>query len=478
MDIPLKVQKWIVLGGMALLTIASVYLSLHFRINAILGIPLAAVLVLQTILDYKFVYYLLILSIPFSFAVELPGGLASDFFSEPLMWLFTLVFIVEFLSGRYLDFRKQIYGFYILVGLLLFWTFFTTLTSEMIMRSFKFFLAKLWYIAAFVAMGVRIVSNFKTIRVVFWCYFAPLIFLTLVTTVRHALHGFSFEWSNYVMQPYFQNHVIYGAVLSLMLPFAWYARLWYAEGTTERRFITFGIWVIIGGLFLSYSRSAWLSALFFPVVAVAVERKWFKRLVYLALVLVMLIIVFLVKDNNYYRFAPDYKTTIFHEGDLGKHLQATFDGSEISSMERFYRWIGAARMAQARPLIGFGPSTFSQVYKRYTEHAFLTYVSDNEDQSTTHNYFLMTFAEQGIVGGLLFIILCLFMLLKGARLYHEVKDLHRKRWLMACVSSLSIIMLYILLNELIEVDKIGAMFWLSMVFIHKIECWEDEEKNR
>ncbi|MEL6653694.1 MAG: O-antigen ligase family protein [Bacteroidota bacterium] len=162
-------------------------------------------------------------------------------------------------------------------------------------------------------------------------------------------------------------------------------------------------------------------------------------------------------------------------GDISGHLSATLSGTEISSMERFYRWVAAKNMIADNPLLGSGPSTFNQVYKRYTDDAFRTYVSDNPEQSTTHNYFLMTFAEQGFPGGLLFIAMCLYMLLKAARLRGEISDPLRRSILMMATLSLCTILFHSLLNELIEVDKIGTMFWLCLVLIHKSEVWHEQD---
>ena len=131
-------------------------------------------------------------------------------------------------------------------------------------------------------------------------------------------------------------------------------------------------------------------------------------------------------------------------------------------------------MIAAKPLTGFGPSTFNQVYKKYADDAFRTYVSDNPEQSTTHNYFLMTFTEQGAVGGILFIVLCIFMMLKASRLYHQLQDQQLKTLMLTLLLSFTVIIFFSLLNELMEVDKVGGMFWLILLMIHKIQIWHEE----
>jgi hypothetical protein len=67
------------------------------------------------------------------------------------------------------------------------------------------------------------------------------------------------------------------------------------------------------------------------------------------------------------------------------------------------------------------------------------------------------------------------MMIKGARLYHRVESRERKWLILAILMSESVIILHSFLNELIEVDKVGAMFWLGWVMVHKLEVWEDQE---
>ena len=79
-----------------------------------------------------------------------------------------------------------------------------------------------------------------------------------------------------------------------------------------------------------------------------------------------------------------------------------------------------------------------------------------------------------LIGGLLFLGLCLYMILKAAKLYHTVQNRDHRVLLKMALLSLCTIMLHSALNELIEVDKVGAMFWLNLVLIHKVEIWYAE----
>ncbi|MEM6261549.1 MAG: O-antigen ligase family protein [Bacteroidota bacterium] len=443
--------------------------------NLLLGLPVAAVGVLLLVYNYKPFFYLLLASIPPSVEIYF-GGSSMDVASEPLMLLFLLLFIIELVAGRQFPRDKVIKPYHILVFLLLFWTLLTSITSSFPERSFKFLLAKLWYIAAFVFMAERLVKNEKTLKRLWACYVIPLTVLVVIITVKHAGESFSFESSNLISAPFFVNHVIYGVTTALGVPVAILAVYWYPAKDLRRYLFGIAAFIILIGAILSYARGAWLAVILSFICYWMIKWNLFSRAIYLALIVATLAVGYLIKDNNFYTFAPEYKTTIFHEGDLEGHLSATFDGTELSSMERFYRWVAAKNMIEAQPLLGFGPSTFNQVYKRYTDDAFRTYVSDNEEQSTTHNYFLMTFSEQGIVGGLLFIIICVYMLTKGQRVYLQASTPLRKSLVMCALLSIVVVLFHCLFNELIEVNKVGTMFWFNLTVIHVVEGWEEGDQ--
>ncbi|GAB4412605.1 MAG: hypothetical protein OHK0039_18700 [Bacteroidia bacterium] len=460
------------LALLAVVMVVATAAALRYRINLLFAAPLLLVMGLLIVYDYKQVFFLLIASIPVSMQVELSSSFALDVFSEPLMLVFLAIFLLHLLGGRLFRPRGRIYPYHLLVFLILFWIVVTTITSEVPARSFKFLLAKLWYLAPFVYMAERLLRTPGDVRRLFWAFFVPLVLVSAGVSVLHAAEGFSFESANTIASPIFPNGVIYSATLVLFIPWVWTARSWYTPRSLQWYLIVAGTAVLLIGILFSYKRGAWLGTLMLPVLYLLMQRGWLDKLVLAGLGVLLVVVVTLVSNNNYYYFAPNYQSTVWHGDDLEAHLSATFDGTEISGMERFYRWVAAKNMIADMPVFGSGPSTFNQVYKRYADDAFATYVSDNPEQSTTHNYFLMTFAEQGFIGGLLFGLLCIYMFIKGIRLYSRIQDPARRSLVLMFVLSLSTILFHSLLNEMIEVDKIGPMFWLLLTLIHQSEVWE------
>ncbi|QKG56934.1 O-antigen ligase family protein [Hymenobacter sp. BRD128] len=226
---------------------------------------------------------------------------------------------------------------------------------------------------------------------------------------------------------------------------------------------------------MSYTRASWLSL---PEAALVywVMRLRLTRVLLLGVALgVAGATVYFVSNENFMRFRPNFEKTIWHGGNLAAHLQSTYKFQDVSGMERVYRWVAAARMIADKPLTGSGPSTFNPTYKRYTVSSFRTYVSANHEGSTAHNYFLLQLAEQGIPAFALFCLLVGTTLLTAERLYHATRpypELHR----VVLVVSLSfvIILSHLFLNELVENDKVGSIFFVTLAMLIRCGTWLEE----
>jgi O-antigen ligase len=134
----------------------------------------------------------------------------------------------------------------------------------------------------------------------------------------------------------------------------------------------------------------------------------------------------------------------------------------LSTAERFYRWVAGIRMIKDEPMAGYGPNTFYANYKPYTVPAFKTYVSDNKEHSTVHNYFLLIAIEQGIPGLLFFLLLAGCILYYAQHLYHRVKDDFYKAVSITAGVIIMMILTVNFLSDLVETDKIGSLFFLCL----------------
>ena len=433
--------------------------------------------VLIGVLQWRWLFYLLFATLPFSREISLPGGLSMDVPSEPLMLALTGCIGLALLlrGGRPLGRAELRHPLTIILALMLVWTAATTLFSVDTTKSVKYLLAKGWYLTPFLLGTLLIVRRPSQVWGLMLTYVGSSVLAVLYVMGRHAATGFTFASINHAVGPFYRNHVIYATTLALLLPFAWYAA--QASNSRWSRLAWRGAGaVLLLGLLTAYTRASLLAL---PVAGLYYLVMW-RRLTW-ALLLVaglsfMGLGLYFSDSSRFMRFAPEFEKTIFNGDNFEKHLEATYKLEDVSGMERVYRWVAASRMIADRPITGSGAATFYPEYKRYTISGFRTYVSDNPEKSTTHNYFLLQLAEQGLPGFALFFLLLSVALLLAERLYHRSRVAQHRQVVLAATLSLVIIVFHLLLNELVEVDKIGAVFFVCLALLIRAEGWVAAEE--
>ncbi|NML65070.1 O-antigen ligase family protein [Hymenobacter sp. RP-2-7] len=470
---PADSLQWVFVGFLALLTLGGGLAALVQQpawLLPALAVP-ALVLVLAR---WQWLYYLLFLTLPFSHELVL-GSLHIDVPSEPLLLSLLVCVPLALLLGPgglgQLAPREWRHPLLLLPALMLAWAAFDTLFSVNVLHSVKYLLAKCWYLVPCLLGTLLLVRRPADFWRVAACYTGAGVVALAWVMPRHATQGFSFAKVGWAVQPFFINHVIYATVLALLLPLA--GGLAQQASTPGRR----RWWLAAGGLLLfglitSYTRASWLAL---PVAGLYywVLRRRLTRWLLLGLAVAGVgSAVYFTGADRFMNYAPDFEKTVWHGGNFEAHLASTYKLQDVSGMERVYRWVAAARMVADKPLTGTGPSTFYPEYKRYTLKSFRTYVSANPEHSTTHNYFLLQLAEQGVPGFLLFAALVATTLLTAERLYHaSAARPEVRRIVLAVVLSLVIILFHLFLNELLEVDKIGTFFFVGLAALIRCDSW-------
>ncbi|MBC7448171.1 MAG: O-antigen ligase family protein [Hymenobacteraceae bacterium] len=430
--------------------------------------------------DVRPVLLLLIAVLPLSDNFELPGGVSIDLPSEPLMLLLLALILLKALRGQLPDTRWLRHPItYVLLAQLA-WATWTTLFSVELVHSVKYLLSKAWYLASFVIAVGLVVRRPADVRLLVWAFLPGLLFTIGWATARHLSKGLTLGAVGWAIQPFYLNHVIYAIVVAQFLPYALLGSALTNRGLTG--WGRAGWWAATGvifiGIVLAYTRATWLAV----VVAAGYYAVLRVRLVRPALLLTAVAVIagttWLVSGQHFLRFKPDYEHTVWNGNDLGKHLASTVELSDASEMERVYRWVAAARMIVHRPWLGTGPSTFYPEYKKFTDKRFRTYVSDNPEKSTAHNYFILQLAEQGIPGLLLFTGLVWWALVLPQTLYHRTRDPNLRAVVLAAGLSLVIIICHLALNEVVEVDKIGAFFFIGLTLLIRADSWIREANDR
>ena len=456
-NIPGQIPMW----SYALLAIIAlgIWTSLYFD-SIIPALAIGGSLLLAILLVWPRLTYLAVAAaIPISTEVYLPGGLGTDLPSEPLMWLVVGLGALYFIANINKVQLKAIMHPSSLMLLIVFtWTLLTTFFSSQPLISLKYTIAKTWYIIPFFFMPLYLFRNRgyanNWIKVI-----TGLTSLTLIIILfRQFLMGFGFSDVNKLLNPFYRNHVTYACMIGVVFPFILYFRR-TAINVQWKRLLSVAVVIFLIGIFFSYTRAAIIAVMACLAWQIVVRFKLTRLAIIISLIGALSVGSYFFSQNRYLDYAPDYYRTITHK-NFDDLLTATYKLEDISTMERVYRWVAGYHMMLDRPIMGFGPGSFYETYKKYTVNSFQTYVSDNPEKSGMHNYYFMLIVEQGWIGLLLWVIWIVYLLILGERLWHKTNGKEDKHLIIACLMTMVFVLMISLMNDMIETDKVGPIFFI------------------
>ncbi|MBI5370903.1 MAG: O-antigen ligase family protein [Sphingobacteriales bacterium] len=441
----------------------------------IMGIPFTGLLLYAGWMNKSLVFYGLLFSLPLSVEYNFSSTLGTDFPDELLMLLTSGLFLLYSLYNRSVlpkEIKQHPLLFFLFI--LLGWMIVTVLFSTNPLVSVKYGLAKSWYLGAFVLAPLIVFTNRKAIQTGGKVLGYTMLLVTLIALIRHSSTGYRFAGINEAVSPFFRNHVNYSAMLVCVIP-VWIAFYKLERRPGRKKWILLILLISAAALFFSYARGAWLALLTGLLAYGLIYKKWLVPAFLVFLFTALAAVSWLKNNDRYLRFAHQYQTTVFHK-DFGEHLVATYKLKDVSTAERFYRWIAGIRMTGDKPLTGFGPNTFYENYKPYGIPAFKTWVSDNKEHSTVHNYFLLTLIEQGYPGLFFFLLLLGAMLYYAQFLYHRIRDPFYR--MLALTTGVILVMIITVncLSDLVETDKVGSLFFLCLALLIRTDYNTRQEK--
>jgi len=433
----------------------------------ILMAPFIFLWVMLISVNWKAAYWIFLFTIPasiqLSFAADTMSITLPD---QPLMWTFLLLFILMWAHNPKMIpewwWRDRLV---LVVTLQFLWTIIAVIFSKMLFFSMKFLLAKTWLLVCFFVLPLWIFREKKDFVKGFMVLLVPMLATVIVILVHHYILGFRFEKVQKSMSGLYYNHVDYSTVISMFLPL-----LLVAYPLTKHRniFIRGGLLLIIlifmTGIGFAYARAAVIGVIFAIVIGVAMRMRLVNFIMPAFYGLIILLMCYMVPNNKYIEFRPDYNNTYMHK-NFTDHIISTFRGKDMSSMERLYRWIAAVRMSKDRPITGYGPRAFYYFYKPYTVTSFRTYVSRNPEQSTTHNYFLYMLVEQGWPAMILYAILMVLIFAKAQKIYHRFKDRFYRHVTIGLAMTIAVGFINNFFSELIETHKVAALFFIPLALL-------------
>lgn len=455
-------KEKILFSGFAFVVVLSTILSGVFDSLLFFLLPAACLFVYWLIHDVKSVFILLFAILPFSTELELPGGFGLDFPTELLMILFTGIGLILFLANiAAIKAQHILHPISIILILHLGWIIFTAMMSTFPVISLKYTLAKLWYIIPFYCLPFYFFRQKTTFVSSIRFLLLSVSIACIYVWINHAQVGFSFKDINPSVYPIFRNHVNYACLILLTTPF--YVLYTYNyKGKWKWLLYSLGAFLLMS-IFFSYTRAAMVALVIAYLAYLCIKWKLIQYAMIISAFTSAIVIGNILHENEFIHHAPDYNKTITHK-NFDDLIDATAKGEDISTMERAYRWVAGYYMIQDKPITGFGPATFYSNYKSYALTLFQTYVSDNPEKSTIHNYYFLVLVEQGWIGLSLFLFLVIYALQRGQYLYHKLIGFEKQR-LLAALICLIMVLTINLINDMIESIKVGSFFFISLSII-------------
>jgi O-antigen ligase len=346
------------------------------------------------------------------------------------------------------------------VGFYVFWIVITSITSSHPTASFKFLLARLWFIVPVLLFGSYVFRERVHIKAFFWLFSIGMVIAITYTLFVHAGYRFGEKEGHWVMWPFFKDHTIYGAIVALVVPLIFGLYFSKKHHPLVQAILIGFMFVSLLGLYFSYTRAAWLSIILALGVWALIRSK-IKFSVIAGTTIVVGTILFLSWDNIQMELERNkYEHTT---EEFGEKLQsATNVTTDASNLERINRWSCAISMFEERPVFGFGPGTYAFEYARFQEPENLTIISTNfGDLGNAHSEYLGPLAEMGLIGMLAMILIVAAIFYKGITLYNRwpKEDREIRVLLMSMIISLSTYFIHGILNNFLDTDKAAVPIW-------------------
>jgi putative inorganic carbon (HCO3(-)) transporter len=396
--------------------------------------------------------------------------------TEPLMFGVMIIFVLKLiLDKNLLDKRILKHPVTIIIFIQLVWIFITSLTSHMPLVSFKFLLARLWFVIPFYLLGIVLFKNLVNIRRFIWLYTLPLIIVICYTIYNHSVLNFEKIPGHYVMEPFYNDHTAYGAILALFIP-VFFSFMLIGKYPKFTRFLSLIVLSILLVAFaLSYCRAAWVSLAgaigVFILVLFRIKFKW------IALgAIIMASVIYVYQDEIIDRMETRKKTKAKTYTDQIRSISNI--STDDSNLERLNRWQSAIRMFEERPVFGFGPGTYQFVYAPFQRSEEKSLISTNSgERGNAHSEYLGPLSEQGLPGMLIVIALVTMTAITALRVHRRAENREVRILSLAIMLGLTTYFGHGLMNNFLDTDKASVPVWGFIAFLVAMDLYYVKSKN-
>lgn len=422
---------------------------------------------------------------PFAVNFALMPGMELSMPVEPMMILFTAIFFFRVLVAHNYDKRLLRHPVSLLLLASLVWMAVTSCTSRLPWVSFKYLLARIWFVVPFFFAAAQIFRDRTRIRQFFWAYAIGLGVVIFITTSKTVGNFSDLQTLHRVMRPFYNDHTAYGCAIALLIPATVYFIIEKLNGKKEKTadasrvlffIIRLSFLILFGiGLFFSYCRAAWLSVLaaigVYVLVRMGMKVKWMVLLFGLGVG-----VFFMHQSDVLYKLGKNHQDSSY---DLAGQIKSISNiSTDASNLERLNRWASAMRLWKESPVVGVGPGTYQFLYGSYQKSYQLSTISTNAgDLGNAHSEYIGPMTEQGLPGVILVAALFLTTFATGVRVYRTAKDRDVGR--MALAFTLSLLTYYVhgVFNNFLDTDKLSVPFWAFTAAVVALDVYSEKIKT-
>jgi len=460
-------------GGVFAL-INALLVAFEFYYAPILPVFLAIVLLAFFALD-KLVLLIVFLA-PLSVNIaDIGMGVGMAIPTDPLLFGVMLMFLLKLITERRFDKHIADHPVTLAIILNLVWIALTAVTSEMPLVSVKFLASRLWYVISFYFVTTQIFRRFENIKWFIGAYMTAFVGIICYTIIRHAMYDFLEQPAHWVMEPFFNDHTSYGAVLAMFYPLVVgllfssnYSRTW--KMVFLFLFVLFTI-----ALVLSYTRAAWVS-LIGALGVYIIMRLRIKFLTVVTFASIFIVALFLSWETIVMKLEKNRQDS---SAEFTEHVQSiTNISTDASNLERLNRWSSAWRMFKKRPFMGWGPGTYMFQYAPFQLSSEKTRISTNAaDKGNAHSEYIGPLAESGILGMLSFLIIVISVIYTAVTLYPKLSNKEHRFYLVCLFLGLITYLIHGLLNNFLDTDEASAPFWGFIAAIVALNVYHSKEEK-
>lgn len=439
------------------------------------GLLLAFVALYRLELIFWFILFTIPLSVPLK---EFSSGLDFNMFlpTEPLLAGLLVIFLIKLAIDGSFDRKVLKHPVTIIILLQLVWLLATSITSTMPGISLKFFLSRLWFVAVFYFIATQVFKDLHKIGRYFWIMLIPMAAVIILITLKHIGLGlFDQKAANPAVDPFFNDHTLYGAIMALFIPVA-IGYIFKSDFNWWQRIGAFIVLcLLVTGLIFSYSRAAWVSLAGAVLVYLILLFKipWKTVLLGVAGLVVAIMLFGKVLIMNMEGNDQDSSDNFM------EHVQSISNiSTDASNLERLNRWNCALRMFAEKPFFGFGPGTYMFQYAPFQKESQKTIISTNAaDGGNAHSEYLGPLSESGLFGGLLVLLLVVYGFITGVRVYKRETDRELKMVAVVVIIGLTTYFLHGILNNFLDTDKASAGVWAFLAILVALDVRKDRQKE-